>query len=208
MNKKGQIYLAVTLAILIGLGFYFLSRLPKDPTEAQANINETSNRPADLPETAPANSVPVEGVEECSVSSQSLGPALNINSADVNQVVKSELLQDEKKFYQKLLLKDGMQYEYNEGGCVHFAYAIVISPFSYKGIDKSLWISEALKLIRRNVFTEEGRDKMKTFIAGLEEAEKSPTAPDENGMNLPCGDAHCELRLAHKKLTLSYDMAL
>jgi hypothetical protein len=208
MNKKGQIYLAVTLAVLIGLGFYFLSRLPKDPTEVVTNVTETSNRPADLPETTPSTSVPVEGAEECSVSPQSLGPALDVASEEINHVVKSELLQEEKKFYQKILLKDGMQYEYTEGGCVHFAYAIVISPYSFKGIDKSIWISEALKMIRRKIFTEEGKDKMKTFIAGLEEAEKSPTAPDDNGMNIPCGDAHCELRVGNKKMSLSYEMAL
>ncbi len=205
MNKKGFIYLGVLLAVMICVGFYFLYSLPKEPDQVVSEASkESTNRPANFPDAAPI--APED--EECSVSPQSLNAVIDINSSEVATVIKNELLQQEKRYIQHVILKDGTHIEYSEGGCVHFSYQLSISPYAPAEEVKGIWIMDALNNLRRPIFSEDGKDDMNIFIRALEAAQNNSAPAEENGLKLPCGDAHCELRVIDMKLILSYDMAM
>jgi hypothetical protein len=205
MNKKGFIYLSVLLTFLIGIGFYFLFSLPKDGQQTPVSKNnETTNRPANFPEAAPI----APDDEECSVSPQSLNPIIDISAPEVATVIKNELLNDEKRYVQHVILKDGTHIEYSEGGCVHFSYQLSISPYAPTEEIRGIWIVDALNNLRRPIFSEDGKDNLNIFIRSLESVQNDSAPAEENGLKLPCGDAHCELRVIDMKLILSYDMAV
>ena len=203
MNKKGFIYLGVLIAVLIGVGAYFLFTLQK--TNDSLTSNESSSRPSEFPDAAPINP---DDEEECSVSPQSLNAVIDINSPEIESVIKSELLQEEKRFVQHVILKDGTHIEYSEGGCVHFSYQLSISPYTPADEVKGIWINDALTALKRPIFTEDGKDEMNVFIRALESAQNDSKPTDDNGLKLSCGDARCDLRVIDMKLILSYDMAV
>lgn len=201
MNKKGFIYLGVVLAVLIGVGIYFLVSLPK----TNPSVAESTSRPSEFPDAAP---VSPDDEEECSVSPQSLSAVIDVNSPDVASVIKNELLQDEKRFVQHVILKDGTHIEYSEGGCIHFSYQLSISPYAPAEEIKGIWILDALNNLKRPIFTEDGKDEMNVFVRALEAARDDSKPAEENGLKLSCGDASCELRVIDMKLILTYDMAV
>lgn len=150
------------------------------------------------------------GEQQCLIENKDLKSALNLKPKYFKSTGKVEV--GNREVHQTVVLKNGQQVTYSEGGCQHFSYS-----FSYKnaaaGLQKLAPKAQAelaIRLLKQTPTTAHGTDKKNILIKALKTAIKDGTIKDS--FSLPCGDASCEIAASPEDepntLVLGYMFAL
>lgn len=101
---------------------------------------------------------------------------------------------------QHLRLADGTVLTLRVGGCAHIAYSVELP---VKNLDVRKATAFFLKTLK-TLPLEEGPSGMNDSLIRALAAPKGSKSP----VQLPCGDAHCQLELTEEVARVSYDFAL